>query len=131
MMVDRQFEDLAESQRKYIPPTGTMLKTKATPDCPNGTRGRTAVMEIVEVSDQLEQMILKGASEAELYQVARKNGFMSMRQHAIIKALKHEIPFEEVNSLGGALMEADPEVQDEITKENVDNTTSAQQEVVV
>ena len=131
MMVDRQFEDLAESQRKYIPPTGTMLKTKATPDCPNGTRGRTAVMEIVEVSDQLEQMILKGASEAELYQVARKNGFMSMREDAIIKALKHEIPFEEVNSLGGALMEADPEVQDEITKENVDNTTSAQQEVVV
>jgi hypothetical protein len=49
----------------------------------------------------------------------------------MIKALKHEIPFEEVNSLGGALMEADPEVQDEIEKERVDNNALPQEEVVV
>ena len=64
-------------------------------------------MEAVEITPEIEALILKGGSEAEIYAVARKNGFMSMREDAVIKAMHHSIPFEEVNSLGGNFSEAD------------------------
>ncbi len=131
MLVQKEFEDLPKEFHTMIPKSGSMLKAVPTAECPNGTRGRTAVMEIIKVTDEFEQLILKGGTEEQLYQSARKNGFMSMREDAIIKAMEHEIPFEEVNSLGGALMEADPEVVDEIEKERVDNNALREQEVVV
>lgn len=131
MLIEKEFEELPETHRRNVPPLKTLLKTSPTPECPSGTRGRTAVMEVIEINDEIEQLILKSASEEELYRAVRKSGFISMRGDAMIKALKHEIPFEEVNSLGGALMEADPEVVDEINKERVDNIAREEKDVGV
>jgi type IV pilus assembly protein PilB len=121
-MVDDTFSDLPETYRPRIPTVDHVLHAEGTPECPNGTRGRMAVMEVIEVNDELEQLILKGSSEEEMYKVVRKNGFMSMWEDAIIKAMRHEIPFEEVNMLGGALLEFDPEVEAEIAKEDAEAT---------
>ena len=35
-----------------------------------------------------------------MFQAARKGGFMTMKEDAIIKALQHTIPFEEMNAFG-------------------------------
>lgn len=111
LMIQKEFEGLPESHRTRIPKVESVMRAVPSATCPNGTRGRTAVMEIININDELEQLILKGGTEEELYQSARKNGFMSMREDAIIKSMKREIPFEEVNSLGGVLIEVDEDAE--------------------
>lgn len=107
LMIEKEFAGLAPALKTRIPNVQSVLRAEQSAACPNGTRGRTVVMEVINVNDELENLILKGAGEDDLFQSARKNGFMSMREDAIIKAMKREIPFEEVNALGGMLIELD------------------------
>lgn len=102
MLFDRQFETLPEQFRKSLPPMESILRIEPSPACPNGTRGRTAVMEAFEVDAEVEKLILEGKSETELFEAVRRKGFTTMYEDALIKALRHEIPFEEVNGLGGS-----------------------------
>jgi type IV pilus assembly protein PilB len=61
-----------------------------------GMRGRTAAYEIMPMTDNLRDMVLKGASGAELSHQAHNEGMMSMRQAAIEKALHLSVTPEEV-----------------------------------
>lgn len=106
-MIDSEFEDLPQQYRKAIPQTDHVLFAESTEACSSGTKGRVAVMEAITINDEIEKLILKGADENEIGAVARKNGFISMKEDAIIKALEHTIPFEEVSALGGAMAAAE------------------------
>ena len=57
-------------------------------------------MEALEINEAIQELILKGGSEESIYREARKHGFTSMREDAIIKALNHVIPHEEINNYG-------------------------------
>ncbi len=98
-MFEKEFSDLPEDAKKQIPEMKEVLKLKPTPDCPNGTRGREAVFEMFEMNREIENVILKNPVDTEIYTAARKQGMLSIKEHAIIKALNKEIPFEEVNKL--------------------------------
>ena len=102
-LLEKQFVDLPPEARKKIPAFTTMYSATATPDCPNGTRGRTGVFEFLRMDKDLEHVVLTTPVEEKVYEVARAKGMFTMREDAIIKALAGEIPFEEVNTLGGAL----------------------------
>ena len=103
VMFEKQFESLPEPfHTKRLPALGSILRLQPSPTCPNGTRGRTAVIETLEITPEIEKLILEGGSEAQMYEVARRQGFVSMYEDALIKSLRHEIPFEEVNGLGGS-----------------------------
>lgn len=102
MLYEKQFETLPSEYRGTLPPFESVLRVQSSPECPNGTRGRTAVMEAFEIDNTIEQLILAGKSEDELYHAARNKGFTTMYEDALMKALRHEIPFEEVNGLGGS-----------------------------
>lgn len=99
-MINKDFETLPEQYRSRIPEAKTVLFPEPSPGCASGTKGRIAIMEAFEINDEIEQLILRGASEEEMYKVARKNGFMSMKEDAIVKALEHSIPYEEVSVFG-------------------------------
>ena len=99
MMIEKQFADLPEEHRGKIPQGTEMLKIKPTPECPNGTRGREAVFEMFEMNRDIEKAILTNPVESAIYDEARKAGMLTMREHAIVKALNKEIPFEEVTKL--------------------------------
>lgn len=104
MLLDKQFADLPEEYRSRIPEFKEFYRAKPTPDCPNGTRGRMGVFEILRMNAELERVVLNEPVEEKVYAAARKNGMITMREDAIMKALKGEIPFEEVNTLGGELL---------------------------
>ena len=55
------------------------------------------------MNKEIEQVVLKEPVEEKIYAAARAGGMLTMREDAIIKALAGEIPFEEVNTLGGEL----------------------------
>lgn len=109
VLLEKEFEDLPQEARKGIPVFEHMYRAQATPDCPNGTRGRTGVFELLRMDKDLEHVVLTNAVEEEVYKVARAKGMFTMREDAIIKALAGEIPFEEVNTLGGQLFPEDEE----------------------
>lgn len=105
MLIDKDFSDLPPDAKKKVPKLDKFFKARPTPDCPNGTRGRVGVFEILEMNKELEHIVLTNPVEEKVYAAARANGMFTMREDAIMKALAGEIPFEEVNTLGGSLLE--------------------------
>lgn len=98
-MVEKEFADLPEAFRNEVPTSTEMLGVESTPACPNGTRGRVAAFEMFKMDADIEQAILNNPIESEIYKIARKNGLITMKEDAIIKALQKIIPFEEINQL--------------------------------
>lgn len=111
-LIEHEFHDLPLKYRSIVPKGDHVLFSEATAGCASGTKGRVAVMEAIEVNQEIQGLILKSASEDEIQEAARRNGFVSMKEDAIIKALAHTIPFEEISTLGGDLL-----VSDEAEKE--------------
>ncbi len=99
LMIDKQFDDLPIQYRNKIPEAKTVLGIAPTSDCPKGTRGRTAVFEVFKMDKDLEAVILNKPTELAISNMLRSKGMLTMREDAIIKAFKREIPFEEVNKL--------------------------------
>ncbi|HMO77921.1 MAG TPA: ATPase, T2SS/T4P/T4SS family [Candidatus Paceibacterota bacterium] len=100
MMMDQSFNTLPQRYHNRIPKSRTMLRPEPVPGCATGLRGRVAVMEALEVNEEIQELILRNSSEEQMFQTARKNGFMTMKEDAIIKALDHVIPYEEMNTFG-------------------------------
>jgi len=112
VMIDHEFSELSDEYRSVIPKSDHVLFAQATTGCASGTKGRVAVMEAIEVNDDIEKLILRSANEDDFVVAARKNGFISMKEDALIKALEHTIPFEEISTLGGSML-----ISDEAEKE--------------
>ena len=108
-MIDQEFRDLPQKVKESLPQAGKVYRIKSTADCPKGTRGRTAVFEFLTMNRELEAAVLKNAPENELRAVARRQGMLTMREDAILKAYQRIIPIEEVSTLGGIL---DTEAED-------------------
>ncbi len=99
MMIDKQFEDLPDKFKKAIPQNSTVLQAAPSPDCPKGTHGRTPVFEVYKMTKELEHVLLTNPTEPDIWKVVRNEGMLTMKEDAITRALRHEIPFEEVNTL--------------------------------
>jgi type IV pilus assembly protein PilB len=99
LMIDKQFADLPEEFRKKLPLGKELYEVQPTEACPTGTLGRVAVTEVFEMDKELEAVILKGATEPELYKAIRAKGMLTMKEDAILKAFQKIVPFEEVNTL--------------------------------
>ncbi len=103
-LLAKGFASLPDEFHYKIPPIENFYEATTTVDCPNGTRGRLAVFEILKMDNDLEHVVLTTPVEEKVFEAARAKGMLTMREDAIIKALAGEIPFEEVNSLGGELL---------------------------
>ncbi len=108
-MLDKQFEDLPQEYRSKIPKFENIYEAHPGPDCPNGTRGRLAVFEILRMDKELEHVVLTNPVEEKVYAAARAKGMLTLQEDAIIKALNGLIPFEEVSALGGLAAEEETE----------------------
>ncbi|MEI6479058.1 MAG: GspE/PulE family protein [bacterium] len=99
VMINKQFSDLPEEFRDSIPKGNTVVEAVPTGEFPKGTHGRMAVFEVFKMNRELENIILTNPVETEIWKAVRKQGMMTMKENAIVKALNHDIPFEEVNTL--------------------------------
>jgi type IV pilus assembly protein PilB len=98
---EQQFSTLPPRYRKDITLGEKIYEIQPSPECPSGTRGRVAVMEVLEMNTEIERVILGNASEETIMEAARKMGMLTMKEDAILKAFEGTIPYEEVNTLGG------------------------------
>jgi len=125
MMLDKQFEDLPEEYRKKVVIGKNLYEAEPSAACPNGTRGRTAVFEVLKMDKDIEKLILATPSESAIYEVARKKqGMLSMKEDAIMKSFEGLVPLEEVNNLGTDLLTAEDEAQQEADRQLQSHTTA-------
>jgi type IV pilus assembly protein PilB len=108
-VIDREFRDVPKEFLKRIPKAEQVFGVAPSDECPNGTRGRVGVFEFLASTPELERSIMQRPTEDEIYKVARAQGMFTMKEDAIIKMLKGAIPFEEVNTLGGDILEDEAE----------------------
>ncbi len=100
-MLKKEFIDLSKEFRGEIPDFSSVYLREPTPECPSGTKGRVACFEVFDMTPELEKAILARKSEDELYAIVRAQGMLTMKEDAMIKSARGEVPFEEVNTLGG------------------------------
>jgi type IV pilus assembly protein PilB len=98
-LIEKELEDLPEKSRAQFEIPDHVYEPQATDDCPTGLSGRTAVFEVLDVNEEIENVILKGADENEIKAAALEDGMLNMRQDALQKAFAGTIPFQEVNKL--------------------------------
>ena len=95
-MIDKQFEDLAPEFKSKINFTNSVYEAIPSKDCPSGMRGRVPVFEMFKIDKEMQTVILKKPVEQEIYKLARSKGMITLREDAIIKSMKGDIPFKEV-----------------------------------
>jgi type IV pilus assembly protein PilB len=98
MMFEKQFSDLPEIYKKEIVFGKEIYEIAPAPGCPSGVQGRVAIMEVLEMDKELESIILKNATEQEIWKYARNKGMLTMKDDALIKVFNKVIPFEEYNT---------------------------------
>jgi type IV pilus assembly protein PilB len=98
-LIENELEDLPEEIRAKFTIPENVYEPKPTDDCPTGLSGRTAVFEVLDTNEKIEEVILDGADETDIKAAALANGMISMRQDALVKAFDGQIPFEEVGKL--------------------------------
>jgi len=100
MQIENQLKDLPPEFRKEIQIKNEMYDTVPSSECPTGTRGRIAVFEMFKVDKEMQGVILKNPVDSEIYRVARKNGMLTMKEDALLKAVNGVIPYKEVYNFG-------------------------------
>ncbi len=98
-LIEKYLVEVPPAIREKIVLPGVVYRSKATPSCPGGTRGRLAVMEVLEMDKDFESLLLKEPTEEAIYALARQKGFLTMKEDALLKALAGQIAFEEVAKL--------------------------------
>lgn len=66
-----------------------------------GYRGRIAVAEIVKLEDELREAIVTGASVQKLFSIARAQGFLTLFEDGLQKAVEGRTTIEEVKRVCG------------------------------
>lgn len=84
--------DAKEASRLGLPEGTTLFRAAGCERCGGrGTVGRTAVHEVLEVSDRIRDAIRKGCSASELAFLAREDGMKTLRENAEPLLLSGEI----------------------------------------
>lgn len=75
----------------------TLVKGKDTPASPRGYSGRAGLYEVMDVTEQIQQMIVAHSTTSEIQRMAVSQGMITMRQDGYLKALQGITTLEEVN----------------------------------
>lgn len=75
----------------------TLTKGKDTPTTPGGYKGRIGLYEVMEITDEIQQLIIKHATSSQIQKVGVAQGMIPMHEDGMLKALQGLTTVEEVN----------------------------------
>lgn len=75
----------------------TLFKGVDAPETPGGYKGRMGLYEVFEISEKIQDLILKRSTSAEIQKAARAEGMVTMREDGYLKALTGQTTLAEVN----------------------------------
>ncbi len=68
-----------------------------------GYRGRMAVMEALEINDDIRELIIRKAPDVEIRKVAISNGMIPLKENALKKVIRGDSTLEELARVAGVL----------------------------
>jgi type IV pilus assembly protein PilB len=98
-IIEEELAKLSPSQRKKLPwkKPYKIYQARGCKFCANkGTKGRIALFEILSMTPEMEEIIIKEPTEAAIEEEARRQGMITMKQDGVIKVLQGIISFEEM-----------------------------------
>ena len=97
-IVDEEFKKMAEPVRKEFEKILPQIiyEGVVSAACPQGAKGRMAIFEVLEMTPQLEKMVLEGPSESKIGDEARRQGMTTMRQDGLFKVARGTIGIKEL-----------------------------------
>jgi type IV pilus assembly protein PilB len=75
----------------------TLFKGNDAPETPGGYKGRMGLYEVFEISEAIQDLILKRSTSAEIQKAARAEGMITMKEDGYLKALTGQTTLSEVN----------------------------------
>lgn len=75
----------------------TLTRGKDTTTTPGGFKGRVGLYEVMEITDEIQQLIVKHATSSQIQRVGVAQGMIPMHEDGMFKALKGLTTIEEVN----------------------------------
>ena len=91
-------QDLGYESLPLVTQTSFALaRGKDTPQTPRGYSGRAGLYEVMDITEEIQNLIVKRATSAEIQRVAIQQGMITMRQDGYLKALNGITTIEEVN----------------------------------
>ncbi|HZM64563.1 MAG TPA: GspE/PulE family protein [Candidatus Saccharimonadales bacterium] len=95
---DLGFETLPlQGQNAY-----TLARGKDSPESPGGYKGRLGIYEVFNITSEIQELILKRATSAEIQNMAIKQGMVKMREDGYLKALAGYTTPNEINRVASA-----------------------------
>ncbi|OGF61948.1 hypothetical protein A2926_00510 [Candidatus Giovannonibacteria bacterium RIFCSPLOWO2_01_FULL_44_40] len=92
----KELEAMPEAARRKIKLPRVIYKPKISPTCPKGSSGRIAIFEVLEMTKNLEHLVLERASETVIGEEAKKQGMLTLRQDGLMRVLEGKIGLEEL-----------------------------------
>ncbi|HSX30219.1 MAG TPA: GspE/PulE family protein [Candidatus Saccharimonadales bacterium] len=80
----------------------TLTRGKDSPETPGGYKGRMGIYEVFSITTQIQELILKRATSAEIQKVAESQGMVTMREDGYLKALAGRTTLTEINRVASA-----------------------------
>jgi len=80
----------------------TLTKGIDRPSQPGGYKGRMGIYEVFNITPEIQDLILKRATSAEIQAVAQKQGMITMREDGYLKALAGRTTLTEINRVASA-----------------------------
>lgn len=80
----------------------TLVKGKISPDNPTGYEGRMGLYEVFEVTEEIQDLIIKHATSSVIQKTAQGQGMVTMRQDGYLKSLAGLTTLVEVNRVAAA-----------------------------
>lgn len=100
--VKLQLGRLPKNSKLELPQELVFYKSQGCPDCHSlGYRGRVGIFEVIEITEDLEKLILKEPSMSEIRQLATENGTLSLLQDGLVKALAGITDLAEIYRVAG------------------------------
>ncbi len=95
-----QLQDLPDNIERPSLDNLQLYKAVATDDSPFGYKGRIMIMELLEVTEEVQRYIrgeLKDISVSEIQRTVQQQGMLTMKQDGLLKVLRGETTLEEIN----------------------------------
>ncbi len=98
-MVQKQFADLPEDFKQKMQIDRPFHEAKGNSEYSTGLKGRAPVFEVLNVTDEIEEAIIRSNGEDEIWALARKDGMVTIKEDAMLKCFAGKIPFTELAEL--------------------------------
>jgi type IV pilus assembly protein PilB len=80
----------------------TLTRGVDAPGTPGGYKGRMGIYEVFNITETIQELILKRATSTEIETLAKQEGMVTMRQDGYLKALAGKTTIKEINRVASA-----------------------------